>query len=85
VLSVGDRFVPAALLGARLAAHGEPHGLAFDLQEVDLPYPSAAALPLPDDPPSGRIRLSRIFDLASGVDDLGRYERLAGRPVPAGR
>jgi hypothetical protein len=31
-------------------------------------------------------RLSRIFDLASGVDDaLGRYERLAGRPVPAGR
>jgi hypothetical protein len=56
VLSVGDRFVPAALLGARLAAHGEPHGLAFDLLEVDLPYPSAAALPLPDDPPSGRIR-----------------------------
>ena len=53
VLSVGDRFVPAALLGARLAAHGEPHGLAFDLQEVD--------------------------------DALGRYERLAGRPVPAGR
>jgi hypothetical protein len=33
-----------------------------------------------------RNRLSRIFDLASGVDDaLGRYERLAGRPVPAGR
>jgi D-3-phosphoglycerate dehydrogenase len=56
VLSVGDRFVPAALLGARLAAHGEPHGLAFDLHEVDLPYPSAAAIPLPDDPPSGRIR-----------------------------
>jgi len=46
VLSVGDCFVPAALLGARLAAHGEPHGLAFDLQEVDLPYPSAAAIPL---------------------------------------
>ena len=56
VLSVGDRFVPAALLGARLAAHGEPHGLAFDLHEVDLPYPSAAAIPLPDHPPSGRIR-----------------------------
>lgn len=56
VLSVGDRFVPAALLGARLAAHGEPHGLAFDLHAVDLPYPSAAAIPLPDDPPSGRIR-----------------------------
>jgi hypothetical protein len=33
-----------------------------------------------------RNRLSRIFDLANGVDDaLGRYERLAGRPVPAGR
>jgi hypothetical protein len=33
-----------------------------------------------------RNRLSRSFDLASGVDDvLGRYERLAGRPVPAGR
>jgi hypothetical protein len=56
VLSVGDRFVPAALLGARLAAHGEPHGLAFDLHEVDLPYPSATAIPLPGDPPSGRIR-----------------------------
>src|SRR5262245_60772553 len=56
VLSVGDRFVPAALLGARLAAHGEPRGLAFDLREVDLPYPSAAAIPLPDGPPAGRIR-----------------------------
>jgi D-3-phosphoglycerate dehydrogenase len=56
VLSVGDRFVPAALLGARLAAHGEPHGLAFDVQEVDLPYPSAAAIPLPDDRPSGQVR-----------------------------
>ena len=56
VLSVGDRFVPAALLGARLAAHGEPHGLAFDVHQVDLPYPSAAAIPLPHDPPSGRIR-----------------------------
>jgi D-3-phosphoglycerate dehydrogenase / 2-oxoglutarate reductase len=56
VLAVGDRFVPAALLGARLAAHGQPHGLAFDLHEVDLPYPTAAAIPLPDDPPSGRIR-----------------------------
>jgi hypothetical protein len=32
-----------------------------------------------------RNRLSRIFDL-SGVDDaLGLDERLAGRPVPAGR
>jgi D-3-phosphoglycerate dehydrogenase / 2-oxoglutarate reductase len=56
VLTVGDRFVPAALLGARLAAHGEPHGLAFDLREVDLPYPSAAAIPLPGEEPSGRIR-----------------------------
>jgi D-3-phosphoglycerate dehydrogenase len=56
VLSVGDRFVPAALLGARLAAHGEPHGVTFDLREVDLPYPSAAAIPLPDQPPSGRVR-----------------------------
>jgi D-3-phosphoglycerate dehydrogenase / 2-oxoglutarate reductase len=56
VLSVGDRFVPAQLLGARLAAHGEPHGLAFDLQAIDLPYPSAAAFALPDEPPSGRIR-----------------------------
>jgi D-3-phosphoglycerate dehydrogenase len=56
VLSVGDRFVPAALLGARLAAHGEPVGLAFDVHEVDLPYPSAAAVPLPGEPPSGRIR-----------------------------
>jgi D-3-phosphoglycerate dehydrogenase / 2-oxoglutarate reductase len=56
VLAVGDRFVPAALLGARLAAHGEAHGLAFDLREVDLPYPTAAAIPLPDQPPSGRVR-----------------------------
>jgi hypothetical protein len=38
-----------------------------------------------------RNRLSRSFDPASGrtnmlaVDALGRYERLAGRPVPAGR
>jgi D-3-phosphoglycerate dehydrogenase / 2-oxoglutarate reductase len=56
VLSVGDRFVPAALLGARLAAHGEPHGLAFDVHQVDLPYPSAAAIPLPHDPPSGQVR-----------------------------
>ena len=71
MLSVGDRFVPAALLGARLAAHGEPHGLAFDLRKVDLPYPSAAALPLPDDPPSGRIRAfwEDIDGIAARLDD----------------
>ena len=55
VLAVGDRYVPAALLGARLAAH-QPHGLAFDLHEVDLPYPTAATIPLPDDRRQVEIR-----------------------------
>jgi D-3-phosphoglycerate dehydrogenase len=39
-LAVGDRFVPAAILGGRLAAHGERHGLAFDLRQVGPPYPA---------------------------------------------
>src|SRR6266498_1302257 len=55
-LAVGDRFVPATVLGGRLAAHGERRGLAFDLRQVDLPYPTDSSIPLPADPPPGRIR-----------------------------
>lgn len=55
-LAVGDRFVPATVLGGRLAAHGERRGLAFDLRQVDLPYPTDSSIPLPTDPPPGRIR-----------------------------
>src|SRR6266511_247822 len=39
-LAVGDRFVPATVLGGRLAAHGERRGLAFDLRQADLPDPA---------------------------------------------
>jgi hypothetical protein len=77
VLSVGDRFVPAGLLGARLAAHGEPHGLAFDLREVDLPYPTAAAIPLPDRPPSGQVRA--FWEDIDGI--TARLEADAADPV----
>jgi phosphoglycerate dehydrogenase-like enzyme len=56
VLAVGDRFVPAAELGGRLAERGADHGLTIDLRAVDLPYPSQPSIPLPAEPPSGRIR-----------------------------
>lgn len=56
VLAVGDRFVPAAELGGRLVERGAAHGLAFDLRAVDLPYPTGAAISLPDGPPPGTIR-----------------------------
>jgi D-3-phosphoglycerate dehydrogenase len=47
VLCVGDRFVPASLLAARVRRRAGAAGLRVAIRELDLPYPSARAIPVP--------------------------------------
>ncbi len=55
-VAVGDRFVPASLLGDRLVDHGKARGLTFDVRACDLPYPSQPSIPLGSQDGPGHIR-----------------------------
>jgi D-3-phosphoglycerate dehydrogenase len=47
VVAVGDRFVPARLLGGEFAEAAASAAIQASIREVDLPYPSARTVPLP--------------------------------------
>jgi D-3-phosphoglycerate dehydrogenase / 2-oxoglutarate reductase len=55
-LCVGDRFVPSDILAEALTRHGERAGVAFELRRIDLPFPTAATIPLADGELPGEIR-----------------------------
>jgi D-3-phosphoglycerate dehydrogenase len=56
VLCVGDRFVPAGLLAACVRDRAASVGVPLDVREIDLPYPSAPAIPVPVDAGDRRFR-----------------------------
>jgi D-3-phosphoglycerate dehydrogenase len=70
-LLVGDRFVPARLLSERLVSAGDRAGLAFDIRQMDLPYPTAPAIPVPPSRGDGDVRAfwEDLDAIAARADD----------------